>query len=75
MMVQDTTEQKAIMDKMKGLEYGSDEHIAVIKEYWNYTMKLYGGTLFGEMLAPPKEYEYEWMRKRYANEKVHHIIK
>lgn len=38
-MVQDTPEQKAIMDKMIGVEYNSEEHIALVKEYWDLTKK------------------------------------
>ena len=45
MMVQETPEQEAITKKMYGLEYGSDEHIALLKEYWDLTKKIYKGTL------------------------------
>lgn len=39
MMVLDTPEQQAIMDRMKGLEYNSEAHIALLKEYWELTKK------------------------------------
>ena len=75
MMVQDTPEQKAIMDKMIGVEYNSEEHIALVKEYWDLTKKLYKGTFFESVIDPPTEKAYERMRERYANEKVHHVMK
>ena len=53
MMIQETPEQEAITKKMYGLEYGSNEHIEVLKEYWDYTMKLYKGTIYEGMLDPP----------------------
>ncbi len=74
MTAQETPEQRAITEKMYGLEYGSDEHIALLKEYWDYTMKLYKGTIYERVLDPPKEDEYERMREKYANEKVHHVM-
>ena len=39
MMVLDTPEQQAIMDRMKGLEYNSEAHIALLKEYWETNEK------------------------------------
>ena len=75
MMIQETPEQEAITKKMYGLEYGSDAHIEVLKEYWDYTMKIYKGTIYEDILDPPTERRYECMRKYYANEKVHHVIK
>ncbi len=38
MMIAETLEQEAITKKMYGLEYGSDEHIALLKEYWDFFM-------------------------------------
>ena len=75
MMVLDTPEQQAIMDRMKGLEYNSEAHIALLKEYWELTKKIYKGTFYEGMIDPPNEEAYEIMRETYANEKQHYIIK
>lgn len=75
MMIEKTPEQRAILDRMKGLEYNSDAHIALVREYWELTKKLYKGTIYESMIDPPTEERYEWMREDYANEKVHHVIK
>ncbi len=75
MMIAETPEQEAITKKMYGLEYGSDEHIALLKEYWDLTKKIYKGTFFESVIDPPTEKAYERMREDYANEKVHHVMK